>query len=85
MKQFEDLEEKPIKIKGKSIVTELLGALGSETVGTFSLSWTEYAGLRRHITQSGKRKVKPLLRAKLLDYKGTGRARAYSVAIAKGE
>lgn len=84
IKQFLEVKEMPIKgQKGSTIITRLLDDLGEKPVGTYELGWSEYSGLQRHILRAKKLKESPLLRAKVLDYKGRGQARIYQVAVAK--
>lgn len=85
IKQFEQLEEKQIKVKGESIVTRLLADLNDnkKAVSMYELDWREYSGLQRHVKLSMKKKQTPLLRVKVIDFDGNGLKRRYKVAIAK--
>ena len=81
LRAFANIEEAEISQIKPSIVTELEDSLEVGQAAEFTLSFSEWMGLRRAVETWKRKKVSPRLEAKLLSFEGQGSNRTYKVAV----
>ena len=79
--EFGKLVDTEIQQIKPSIVTELEDKLELGEAGEFTLSFSEWMGLRRAVEAWKRKKIPPRLEAKLLSFEGKGSNRTYKVAV----
>ncbi len=79
--EFNSLKETKTGVTRPSIITELIGSLGSREAGIFTLTYGEFMGVRRAFAHWKRNKTPAKLEMKLLKATGTGSGKSYEVAI----